>query len=339
MSIFPLRDYYKNLSAENKGSYWSLMTNVFVIIITFWIGLSIQNVVATKNSEASLKLAHYDIVNKMYPTYKKIFEWDLMGQLMYIVSSKIKEEDKTSEIKRIITEKEDDLVFYAQLQLDVMGECKYYFYDSNFKDVSNNNGLIMVGIKLLEMINQGHFINEEVVRKSIIELMSSSKYYLTASPNSAVDELADKMALILKNIQANSSLKDGSKTTILIDYILKPLIQNCLLINNEMTFANEKESGFRNINRLFSKESILTLIFAIIIGLFICNLFAKYIAPRNYKVNIDNEIDKLKEKIERQDKAIYVHQGTIYAKENEIDDLIKENKKLNEQIKKFKKGT
>ena len=61
------RCIYKSIADGQKVGYWSVVTNVLLILTTFWLGLHVQNIIATKNANASGILANIEYVEKVKP--------------------------------------------------------------------------------------------------------------------------------------------------------------------------------------------------------------------------------------------------------------------------------
>ena len=61
------RCIYKNIADGQKVGYWTVVTNVLLILATFWLGLHVQDMIATKNANASGTLANIEYVEKVKP--------------------------------------------------------------------------------------------------------------------------------------------------------------------------------------------------------------------------------------------------------------------------------
>lgn len=61
------RIIYKNIADGQKVGYWTVVTNILLILTTFWLGLRVQDMIATKNATASGFLANIEYVEKVKP--------------------------------------------------------------------------------------------------------------------------------------------------------------------------------------------------------------------------------------------------------------------------------
>lgn len=65
---------YKQLSPENKGAFWSIISSVIIGILSCWLGFSVQFFVYNSTQTESSKLAHYQVVDKFRPMYLEMFD-------------------------------------------------------------------------------------------------------------------------------------------------------------------------------------------------------------------------------------------------------------------------
>lgn len=69
-----LNSIYNRLSNDQKPNYWSAVTNVVLVIFTFWMGLAVQQMIVDKNSEYTSKLVQYEYLDKVYSRYAEIIQ-------------------------------------------------------------------------------------------------------------------------------------------------------------------------------------------------------------------------------------------------------------------------
>ena len=67
-----IRKIYNSLSPENKGSFWSVVSNTSVAILTFWIGLTVQYFILDSTKSEDSKLSHFQVVDKLKPMYENM---------------------------------------------------------------------------------------------------------------------------------------------------------------------------------------------------------------------------------------------------------------------------
>ena len=291
--MFPLRKIYKRLSSTERGHYWAIVTNVFVVIITFYLGLTVQSKVANKSAESSRKLSHYQIVDKIYPDYSNIYESHekIIGYLFRWLSSHSTFEESNTKMVQFISDHEDEFIKMGQHVADVVGKCKFYYGVENFNKSSQDNGQILLGIQAIKLNNEKTDITKDELFEYLTNYMTSSEFLLKASPNTNIGSLSNT---IYDLIQESYNEKNAE---IIKRIILPSALNNILLLGEEMNFAqkdkNERESPW------------VTLAIVIVVCVILSNFFAVWIAPRNDNTqNESKEYERLRTSIDNKNAII-----------------------------------
>lgn len=76
---------YQSLSPNQKMNYWTTLSNMLLVLITFWLGFSIQYIVADKNASIAAKNLRAEYAEKMMPVYEELIGmevyWDVQKTL------------------------------------------------------------------------------------------------------------------------------------------------------------------------------------------------------------------------------------------------------------------
>lgn len=337
--MIALRDCYKSLAPESRGHYWVLVTNVFLVIFTFWLGICIQDLVANKNAKASLKLAHYEIVDRMQDKYFSVYDscGSIISELYKITYASINKKEQTKEIYRYINMNKEDILYSAKCIVNIVGEYKYYFDSQKTSNASLNNSLILVGLKLLAIINNKENLTNELLKKDLINYMATPEFMIKGSLNSRLLELSNTMIEMFEKIQRENKKEDYERE-IIKNFILVPELSNIMLLTDEINYANDGDESFLStINIILKSKSIYALIPLIFFALLVCEFFIRTFAPisiiknEHKKYNeIDNKIKQYETEIQQM-KDSFKSQYTILVSK---DEEIKELKRINSELEK-----
>lgn len=334
--LFTLRSCYQRLSPDNRGSYWVIMTNVFVVIFTFWLGVFIQDLVASKSADASRKLAHYEIVDRMYPTYVHLYDscGQVIGELQKVVFSDLSEEDKSSQLTAYIKAHKKEVLSFAEYTTEVVGKYKYYFDAQDYKAASEHNSIIMIGLKLMEVVaNAGytHYSSEQL-ENILKNYMCTPDFMLKGNPHKNIDSISRNLVEITERTKKQTSEKETIEVYIIQKMILIPAIENILLLTEEVQYGNQGngKSWLWNISYM---------LLSVVIGIFVCNMFAKFIAPGNQgKLTRSNdEIIEMNKTIKKQEMEISRYKSFMYSKDHQIKELSTQNMRQSSEIQTLNK--
>lgn len=71
--VSKMRSDYKQISTSQKSNYWTIVTNTFLVLFTFWMGIFVQDLIARKNSSINDKLVKIQYVDNMLPDMKALW--------------------------------------------------------------------------------------------------------------------------------------------------------------------------------------------------------------------------------------------------------------------------
>ena len=82
-----VKEIYKRLSPEMKGQFWTISTNCLLVLITFWMGITIQYMVYNMGTERQDQMTRYQIVDKIYPLYHNAYKTSgiLIGEMSFCI--------------------------------------------------------------------------------------------------------------------------------------------------------------------------------------------------------------------------------------------------------------
>ena len=198
-----IRDYYRRLSPENRGYFWNIATSCIVAIVTFWVGLSIQYIVYNKGAEESKRLAHYQVVDKIYPMYIDLYESnkEIMSKLLIGYN----DNNPEKEFLNILKTDSELIEKTARQSVDAIGKIMPYLDDGICQSVMKNNAFILTGLKLLELPEQKDITH---VKDSLLVYMTSGDYRLLAGYNEKLGDIAreaEEFKFLLENISTAES--------------------------------------------------------------------------------------------------------------------------------------
>ena len=80
-SLYTIKQNYSPLSPDSKSSFWQILTNIFLVFFTFWMGIFVQDLIASKNEAVNKKMVTFEYVDRLSPNYKKILYSDIVSNL------------------------------------------------------------------------------------------------------------------------------------------------------------------------------------------------------------------------------------------------------------------
>ena len=320
---------YKKLPKEGQRHYWIIVTNIFVVIITFYIGINMQSKVAIKSAQTSQKLAHYEIVDRLYEKYENaLFESkEIIGPLYnsYL----------TDNYYNVLNLNDSILIKMGENLVNITGKYKYYFSEVNQQKTSDNNGLIMIGIKMLEIINHLPSLSASQMHNMLDSLMTSTEFFLKASPNIKKNDLVIQAmeVAVYSAVEFKTDKKTSGIDEIKKKFVLLPSLNNLLILIEEMNYAIEikdnMKSKYKIIQFITDIYDNYKILFLLIAGLILANLFAKLIAPA--------KDDVLLGEITQRDEEILWLKGWILNQKDTINNYFEPIKEIEDYKEKLMK--
>lgn len=305
-----LRDYYRSLSSGNRVHFWTIATSCIVAVITFWMGISIQYIVYNQNLDNSKKLAHYQIVERMYPLY--ISQFDSCQNIMPLFQEGLKAENSSEAISNVITNNVDELIRCARTSAKILGENRYFFNRERGKEITNNNRYILLGSKIIELSRSG-IKNKKQLQDSINNYMVSRDFTLLCGFNAETTELTQLIAQLIQAWEGKAT-----ETLVCSTMVATYLIKNLILMDEELN------SETVNKDTLFMQCGI-SLLVSIIIGFVLFYLLVRLTFNKSNVVShrSTEEIEKLAATVKNQKKEISRLESCLFSKDQRIADLKK----------------
>lgn len=358
---------YKHLSPENKGAFWSLVSNIFICIITFWLGITLQCYINDKGQQYNERLTRYQIIDKFYPDYQQCVD---SCSSVYSILQYANDERERNGIEKaysILSEYLDNDSNYIEIDCAVEAAIEYYSkvlpYISK-RDIADsirkNNYKLFLGRRLLSNINPKICDSTTVFVDKTISLFSKSdsikevnrliqECYALESKIGHSDSttyICQKLYSLSKTMFLSRMFRtkeEGYKEAI-IQFILYPMIANRKVIENEFLIQEPEitwEFSWENI-RLILKDirsiALFILLGCIFVGYILFRILMMRIFDRNsLKPNpilSQNDYDKLQCKIdskERENKQKQINETALLTKIKSLeDDLISKKKEMEE---------
>lgn len=311
-----IRDYYRQLSAENRAHFWNIATSCIVAIVTFWVGLSIQYIVYNKGAEESKKFAHYQIVDKFYPMYLDLY--DSNKEIMSKLLSAYYSDNQNEKFLNIIRTEVGLIQKTARESVDATRKIMPYLDNEACQVTKNNNAVILVGLKLFELAGLKDMAH---IRDSLISYMTSGEYRLLAGDNEKIKDIVSKteeFISLFKNVLISDSKNSFAlwevQDSFYINFLLKPIINNYILIHKEL-YVNG--TSFWNIITYCVSCLIICLIIGYLIFVF---LVKKAFAPKDLRNQLSpDEVRKQTNKLRAKEEECSLLKASLFAKDQQIE--------------------
>jgi len=361
-----LTEYYKAMSHDQKVAFWTITSNVFLVIFTFWMGLFVQDFIADKNANLTKELVRFDYVDRIYPTYKSITSSEVIDSLwQYTLETKIfdsnPDEKKRNLLKagNYIYNNVDKVEEWADTMCSTLANFKYYLKPNDFDSISNNNTEILICLKVLRLCKSDstNHMTAERFENSLKSFLCSTQFR-----NSGVTSIntieASKIGGELFKVynESEPSLQVLFKEMV-ANRMIKSIINNTQIIERALSYSHKDEYNFK-------LEPWLYLIFALFVGVFISLVVARFITSKQsiksvstidysklekrireleaFKILSEEERNRYKEiisekeaQIAQQNETITQQSDMITLKNSIINEDIEELKRLRDSIAKL----
>lgn len=280
---------YRMLSDDQKINFWTITTNVFLVVFTFWMGLAVQKMVANKSAEVSNRLTHYEYMEKFFPKYDAFYKQ--FGSLILelgqpIISNGLSDEERSMYMLKIWQNKQNEIENLADSLIILTGELKYY---QPSKEVLNkftsNNGLMIV---LLDALDES---NKSIKKDSAVVMNRRASYglFLYGSPNKNMNKI-DSLIKQINKLDQPTALKN-----VIFPYLMQPLISNLMELQKIIEVNQQEEDS------LIEKYDIwLILALSILLGFLLCYIFSSIIAPKTIdRKHTDKDYSDLENKMQQ----------------------------------------
>lgn len=141
----------KIISKEQKVGYWTIITNIVLVLTTVWLGLAVQDFVAEKNANVSAVLAKVEYVNSVKPSVDSLnvqynaFLCDIDSTLNYWNNSN---DNKTAMIGMTISYlfNVNEMFQYFGDLINTSKEVVYYLDDATVDSNIKGNMITKIGL-------------------------------------------------------------------------------------------------------------------------------------------------------------------------------------------------
>ena len=334
------KEFYRKLTTESRLNFWIITTNIFVVMFTFVLGLFIQYLVANTSAQASRKIAHYDIVDKMYPAYYQLIDSCAFYKDFILLLDKKNESSVQSKLKSYMLSNKDEILNFAMKATRVTGKYKYYFEEDNFNKISTNNGQILLGVIILQSTQGDTYFSKKQFIDFFENRIVSCNFFTVANPNTNISGIAETGYELYTQFKT----KPEDAYLAISKLIMIPLVENMKIINDELSFANGKETmdwtSFVSWKSLMAFFIIMLLI--TIVWLKVCGRIVKKIAssPSDYLdriKRIEKDCDYYKSQLCIKDIEIGKQNEDIKSKRALISELDNRVEELKSALMKMKK--
>lgn len=319
-----IKNFYNKYTDDQKVSFWVVVSNIFLVVFSFGLGLLIQDSMLNKTQEMNKVLAQYEYGSKIFPAVKAIYGNSASEILLELNEWKnIENEDSTVySLKKIYTNHTTAYFNTVDTLVKVMGELKHYYPDY-YDTISCNNSKLIFSSTLLRFFTALKQRNGDIdsIGHNYIDRIKSNPdlfIYGNGIPDmKEYGELQFKLDSLKQKFKEMKALEDSSKIHIpelveavkgfndsrfsdledvLIPAMNKALLKNILVLE-ELKTKNAEFGKGKDIKSFFTWE---WLAFAVAIFLAICIsiFFAIRIFPRKINRNhTSQEYEKLKKKL------------------------------------------
>lgn len=361
---------YKHLSPDNKGAFWNLTSNIFICIITFWAGITLQLYINNEGQRSSERLTRYQIIDKFYPDYQQCVDScsGVYSMLQHAADEKNKNGiTKAESIMQNFVANDSNLkeIKYA-VETAIEYNSKVLPYISS-EDIANtiktNNFKLFLGSKILSKI-------ESISKDSTIVLVDKTFSLFSKSDSiKEVDELikecyaleskighSDSIIEICQNLYSLSKamfikrtfMKDEESYQIMLQFVFMPMVNNRKIIEEEF-FIQKPDIAWKLSweNIVLILKDIRSIAFYVLLGcLFVGYMIFRIILMRVFDrrsltpnpLLSQNDCEKLHRKLdseERENKQKQINEiALLTAIESLKADLISKKEQIEKIVMK-----
>lgn len=311
-----INDIYKNLTSDQKISFWTMTTNIVLVVFTAWLGFLVQDIIVSKNTNIQSKLVQYEYGEKLFPALSTIYaNGNPYSQIAPIVADKnMPIENKREQVYEIMSKDKDAFTSLGDSVITVMGALKYYVDYKYSKEISKNNGIILMCNAIISEVDSIKMNPDYKIDKNLISnLLNSKEYYLYCGINSANRAEIDSLYTEYSKLIDVNSIRSTLEPCFL--YQSEAVLGN-LIILQELCEDPRRDSSFKNL-----------MPFLLLFGCFLCIIISmwiisNYIVPKGiHRKHSDEDYNKLQKKYKAECMTTSVRDNTIFRLNQEIENL------------------
>ena len=296
MKNIKIYEVYKTLSEIQKNNFWASVINIFLIVFTFWLGLTIQFMIVDTNAKYNNQLIRLEYNEKISHDYEKFLYYQ---QLFNNDIAQLIKGSKTEQYVRMVSLSPDKMLVYANtVDSIVQYATKLSWSVPNNHIKVLRNELLMVsslnGILKVYLNNTQETLSVNDVEKYFQseDFIKTNKIILPSD-----DSFIQEVTNIVKGWYA-PSLNYNSYFLKLLSTNYEYIINITKIIN--FAFHNVPITTFDKVVVFWNDipnvlKSIIALVLLIIIGIIFANYYLKSMSfPSKNKMYSKDEYDQLK---------------------------------------------
>ncbi len=163
--------FYRTLKHDDKLLFWQIISNLFLVVFTFWLGLSVQNMIINKSTQYNDNKTRVDHI---LPVYNAITSSEV-----FLYTTQLLEREGSDALvanhKEYIIENIDVIIADAKALIKQMSTFRYYVNSDDFNTISANNASILLYIKFIELY-RNYVYDKEIIKNAIVEYCKSAEF-------------------------------------------------------------------------------------------------------------------------------------------------------------------
>ncbi len=356
---FRLIKVYQSLSDNQRNNFWLAASNIFLVVFTFWLGLTVQYIIVDNNAKLNAKLIKLEYYKNISQDYEKLIQ---QQNLFSNSSLSIPEESSpifilttyfdlyNNSFKEITTVTDSVIVLANKLEWIISERKVAKKLENDILKATLFNGLLKSSVVNSKIQN----------RDNLLDAYLKSDFFINQTHVITTDDFR-KEAINQINDIAKSTDSNELFCAKILNEIVSAVSDIFIILNTEID--NTPNNDFEDIVVIWDDvptiiKSLIILLLLLIIGFFVANrLLIKMYLPSKSKVYTKeeyNSINRKKEELEKKiklledsllqnDSIIYTQQVQIKKMEESIEDkdeqyieLLTELGEKNRQIKALK---
>lgn len=313
-----INDIYKRLTSDQKISFWTMTTNIVLVVFTAWLGFLVQDIIVSKNTNIQSKLVQYEYGEKLFPAINNIYvNGNPYNKLIPIATNKqLSDEDRMRRTFDIMNVNKNEFLTLGDSVVSVMGRLKYFIDYKNCHDIETNNATIYTCNAIIREMDSIQNNPEYPINTQFIsEILNSKDFYLYCGANSANREQLDSLYTEISKIRKVNSVTFRSLLQMCYVQQSIAVIQN-LSILHKISENHRKESAFQSV-----------LPYILLIMCFICIIctmwvIANFIVPKGiHRKYSDEDYNELMREYKSECVNTSVRENTIFRLNKRIAEL------------------
>lgn len=314
--------HYKKMSKNNKVVFWQVITNLFLVVFTFWMGLFVQDFIASKNASVNERLLQMQYNKIVYPEYLEIERHACLDE-MYKIAFESKSNQDSIDIKTSSLRLGCNLILYSdsidaivRKSVTIMNEYRYYCLDRSQADsITVNNTTILLCLKTKELIRKDSIKLSYDSFKEIFQdyIFSSEFRLLTINMVSFDEKLIEPITK-----KCWEGYKKGDELVCTTAMII-PFIQNQRILRSSFEYIGKPKNSLWQFSN-WNTTPWLILGLGIVLLVILINVFI-YIFIPGKNLEQKQSYEDLEEEFKQQnlsDVAMFLRKNTKIREQSKI---------------------